>query len=425
MSRKRRRTAVVGSGVAGLTAAYVLGRAHEVTLYEADERIGGHAHTHDLAASDGRMHRVDSGFIVHNRRTYPYLLRLFAELGVATQESEMSMSIRCEGCGIEYAGGRGPAGLLARPRTALRAPYLRMLAGVPRFRRAARLLLDTGDEGEGCGPTLGEFAARGRFSPYFTAHFLTPLVSAVWSCDPVTAMRYPARYLFRFLDHHGMLAIGRSPVWRTVTGGSREYVDRAVKQLAAVRTSTPVRALRRHPDGVDIVTEDGATEEYDAVVVATHPDQALRLLADPSHEERRTLGAFRYSRNPTLLHTDVSLLPRSRGARASWNYLMPSCEATADRVTVSYDMNRLQRLRAPDTYVVTLNGADRVDEHRVLAGMVYEHPVYTPESVTAQARLPALSGPVIAFAGAYHGWGFHEDGCRSGAQAAAALGVTW
>ncbi|MGW5271819.1 NAD(P)/FAD-dependent oxidoreductase [Streptomyces sp. NPDC004044] len=425
MARNRQRTAVVGSGVAGLTAAYVLGRAHEGTLYESDERIGGHAHTHDIAASGGRSHRVDSGFIVHNRRTYPYLLRLFAELGVATQESEMSMSIRCEGCGIEYAGGRGPAGLLARPGTALRVPYLRMLAEVPRFHRAARLLLDTGDEGEGSGPTLGEFAARGRFSPYFTAHFLTPLVSAVWSCDPVTAMRYPARYLFRFLDHHGMLAVGGSPVWRTVTGGSREYVDRAVKQLTAVRTSTPVRAVRRHPDGVDIVTEDGATEQYDAVVVATHPDQALRLLADPTHDERRTLGAFRYSRNPTLLHTDVSLLPRSRGARASWNYLMPSCEANADRVTVSYDMNRLQRLRAPDTYVVTLNGADRVDENRVLARMVYEHPVYTPESVAAQARLPALSGPVTAYAGAYHGWGFHEDGCRSGAQAAAALGVTW
>ncbi|WP_392669170.1 NAD(P)/FAD-dependent oxidoreductase [Streptomyces sp. LN785] len=423
MARNRRRTAVVGSGVAGLTAAHVLRQAHEVTLYESDDRIGGHAHTHELVAPDGRMHRVDSGFIVHNRRTYPYLLRLFAELGVATQESEMSMSIRCEGCGIEYAGGRGPAGLVARPGTAVRAPYLRMLAEVPRFHRAARRHLAAGDEDGGL--TLGEFAARGRFSRYFTAHFLTPLVSAVWSCDPVTAMRYPARYLFRFLDHHGMLAVGGSPVWRTVTGGSREYVDRAVKQLAAVRTATPVRAVRRHADGVDIVTEDGATEEYDAVVVATHPDQALRLLADPTDEERRTLGAFRYSRNPTLLHTDASLLPRSRAARASWNYLMPSCEASADRVTVSYDMNRLQRLRAPDTYVVTLNGADRVAEDRILARMVYEHPVYTPESVAAQARLPALSGPVTAYAGAYHGWGFHEDGCRSGVRAAEALGVTW
>ena len=427
MSGERRRAAVVGSGVAGLTAAYLLRRTHEVTLYEADERLGGHAHTHDLAASDGRVHRVDSGFIVHNRRTYPNLLRLFEELGVATQESEMSMSVRCEGCGLEYAGARGPAGLLAQPGAALRGPYLRMLAEVPRFHREARALLagaETGTDG-GTGPTLGEFADRGRFSPYFRAHFLTPVVSAVWSCDPVTALRYPARHLFRFLEHHGMLAIGGSPVWRTVTGGSRAYVDRVAKQLSAVRTSTPVRTVRRHGDGVDVVTEDGTTERHDAVVVATHPGQALRLLADPSDEERSVLGAFRYSRNPTLLHTDTRLLPRSRRARASWNYLMPACSADADRVTVSYDMNRLQRLDAPESFVVTLNGADRVDPALVRARMVYEHPVFTPESVAAQARLPALSGPVVAFAGAYQGWGFHEDGCRSGAEAAGALGATW
>ncbi|MFE7758839.1 NAD(P)/FAD-dependent oxidoreductase [Streptomyces sp. NPDC057429] len=423
MTTQRRRTAVVGSGVAGLTAAHVLGRARDVTLHEADERVGGHAHTHDLTSSDGRTHRVDSGFIVHNRRTYPHLLRLFDELGVSTQESEMSMSVRCEGCGLEYAGARGAAGLFARPGAALNGPYLRMLAEVPRFHRAARALLSQ-DAGTAV-MTLGEFAARGRFSPYFTAHFLKPMVSAVWSCDPVTAMRYPARYLFRFLDHHGMLSIGGSPVWRTVTGGSRAYVDRIVEEVHSVRTSTPVRAVRRHSDGVEIVTEDGTTQEYDEVVVATHPDQALRLLADPTEEERRTLGAFRYSRNPTLLHTDTTLLPRSRGAAASWNYLMPSCAADADRVTVSYDMNRLQRLDAPERFVVTLNGADRVDPDLVRARTVYEHPVFTPESVAAQARLPALSGPVTAYAGAYHGWGFHEDGCRSGAEAAAALGVTW
>ncbi|WP_406150509.1 NAD(P)/FAD-dependent oxidoreductase [Streptomyces sp. NBC_01012] len=421
MARERRRTAVVGSGVAGLTAAHILGRAHEVTLLEADERLGGHAHTHDLRSSDGRTHRVDSGFIVHNRRTYPHLLRLFDELGVATQESEMSMSVRCEGCGLEYAGARGAAGLFARPGSLLRGPYLRMLTEVPRFHRAARALLtlpeDTG------AMTLGEFAARGRFSRYFRTHFLTPMVSAVWSCDPATAMRYPARHLFTFLEHHGMLSVGNSPVWRTVTGGSRTYVDRVAERVHSVRTSAPVRAVRRHSDGVEIVTEDGATDDYDAVVVATHPDQALRLLADPTDEERRTLGAFRYSRNPTLLHTDTSLLPRSRGAAASWNYLMPSCAADADRVTVSYDMNRLQRLDAPERFVVTLNGADRVDPDRVLARALYEHPVFTPESVAAQAGLPALSGPVTAFAGAYHGWGFHEDGCRSGVRAAEALGV--
>ncbi|MEU3976214.1 NAD(P)/FAD-dependent oxidoreductase [Streptomyces bacillaris] len=424
MARERRRTAVVGSGVAGLTAAHVLHKAHDVTLYEADDRVGGHAHTHELAASDGRVHRVDSGFIVHNRRTYPHLLRLFGELGVATQESEMSMSVRCEGCGLEYAGARGIAGLLAQPRSALRGPYLRMLAEVPRFHRAARALLEL-PEGPATEMTLGEFTRRGRFSPYFHAHFLTPMVSAVWSCDPVTALRYPARYLFRFLAHHGMLTVGGSPVWRTVTGGSRAYVERVVKQLTAVHTATPVRAVARHADGVELTTEDGTTTPYDSVVIATHPDQALRLLADPTDAERATLGAFTYSRNPTLLHTDTTLLPRSRGARASWNYLMPSCAADADHVTVSYDMNRLQRLDAPERFVVTLNGSDRVDPASVRARMVYEHPVYTPESVSAQARLPALSGPVTAYAGAYHGWGFHEDGCRSGAEAAAALGVTW
>ncbi|NEB18671.1 NAD(P)/FAD-dependent oxidoreductase [Streptomyces coelicoflavus] len=418
-----RRTAVVGSGVAGLTAAYVLGREHRVTLYEADDRLGGHAHTHDLTAPDGRVHRVDSGFIVHNRRTYPNLLRLFGELGVATQQSEMSMSVRCEGCGLEYAGARGPAGLLARPRNALHGPYLRMLAQVPRFHRAARRLLDGGAHDPE--PTLGEFLDREGFSPYFRAHFMTPVVSAVWSCDAATALRYPAPYLFRFLHHHGMLAVGGSPVWRTVTGGSRSYVDRIAERLPDVRTATPVRSVARHADGVDVTAADGTTDTYDHLVVAVHPDQALELLADPTPDEKEVLGALRYSRNATLLHTDTALLPRARGARSSWNYLMPACDAGADRVRVSYDMNRLQRLDAADTYVVTLGGEDRVDPGRVLARMTYEHPVYTPESVAAQRRLPELRTPVTAYAGAYHGWGFHEDGCRSGVEAAAALGVTW
>ncbi|MGW8633109.1 NAD(P)/FAD-dependent oxidoreductase [Streptomyces sp. NPDC055793] len=416
------RTAVIGSGVAGLTAAYVLGHAHHVTLYEADDRLGGHAHTHELTAADGRIHRVDSGFIVHNRRTYPNLLRLFDELGVATQESEMSMSVRCEGCGLEYAGARGPAGLLARPRNALNGRYLRMLAQVPRFHRAARRLL-TADADQAL--TLGEFLDREGFSAYFRAHFMTPVVSAVWSCDALTALRHPAAHLFRFLHHHGMLAVGGSPVWRTVTGGSRTYVDRIAERLPDVRTATPVRSVTRHADGVDVTAADGTTDTYDHLVVAVHPDQALELLADPTPEEKDVLGAFRYSRNATLLHTDTTLLPRARGARSSWNHLMPSCDTGADRVRVSYDMNRLQRLDASDTYVVTLGGEDRVDPDRVLARMTYEHPVYTPESVAAQRRLPGLRTPVTAYAGAYHGWGFHEDGCRSGVEAAEALGVTW
>ncbi|MFR9676577.1 NAD(P)/FAD-dependent oxidoreductase [Streptomyces sp. TR06-5] len=427
MPERRLRTAVIGSGVAGLTAAYVLHKEHEVTLYEADDRVGGHAHTHELADSDGRVHHVDSGFIVHNRRTYPHLLRLFAELDVPTQESEMSMSVRCEGCGLEYAGARGLRGVLAQPRNLLDPSYLRMLAEIRRFHRSAAALLSREEpaEQEHTRQTLGEFLTEGRFSRYFVTHFMTPVVSAVWSCAPGTALRYPARYLFRFLAHHGMLSVTGSPVWRTVTGGSRSYVERVVKQLGAVHTGTPVRAVHRHPDGVALTAEDGTTARYDKIVIATHPDQALRLLGDPTEDEHSVLGAFRYSRNETLLHTDTALLPRSSGARASWNYLMPSCRTPADRVQVSYHMNRLQRLDAADDYVVTLGAEDRVDPGRVLARMVYEHPVYTPESVTAQDRLPELSGPVTAYAGAYHGWGFHEDGCRSGVEAALALGVRW
>ncbi|WP_306319092.1 MULTISPECIES: NAD(P)/FAD-dependent oxidoreductase [unclassified Streptomyces] len=418
----RRRTAVIGSGVAGLTAAHILARTHHVTLYEADDRLGGHAHTHDVTAPDGTDHQVDSGFIVHNRHTYPNLLRLFAELGVATQESEMSMSVRCEGCGLEYAGARGPAGLFARPRNALRPAFVRLLAQVPAFHRAARHHLAREAEQD---LTLGEFLDREGFSRYFRTHFMTPLVSAVWSCDAATAQRYPAAYLFRFLEHHRMLSVGGSPTWRTVTGGSRGYVDRVVRGVHEVHRATPVRAVHRHPDGASLTAADGRTRSYDSVVVATHPDQALRILADATVPEKEVLGAFRYSRNATLLHTDTSLLPRARGARASWNYLMPSCTAGADRVRVSYDMNRLQRLDAPETYVVTLGGEDRVDPARVRARMVYEHPVYTPESVAAQRRLPELNTSTTAFAGAYHGWGFHEDGCRSGVAAAAALGVRW
>ncbi|MBB1244567.1 FAD-dependent oxidoreductase, partial [Streptomyces durbertensis] len=413
-------------GVAGLTAAHVLRRACEVWLYEADPRLGGHAHTHDVTASDGRTHQVDSGFVVHNRRTYPTLLRLFDELGVRTQESEMSLSVRCEGCGLEYAGARGPAGLFARPATSLRPRALRMFAEVPLFHRRARALLVRSAAGPAdAPPTLGAFLDAGGFSRYFRRHFVAPLVSAVWSCPARTALDYPAEYLFRFLDHHGMLTVTGSPRWRTVTGGSREYVRRIAEQLHTVRAGAPVRTVRRFPGGAEVVTEAGQARTFDGVVIAVHPDQALRLLADATPTEKQVLGAFRYSRNPTVLHTDTSVLPRSRRAHASWNYHMATCDDGDRGVRISYDMNRLQRLDATDRYLVTLGSADRVDPSRVLAEMVYEHPVYTVESVAAQQRLPELDSAETAFAGAYHGWGFHEDGCASGARAAGVMGVHW
>ncbi|MFE9969103.1 NAD(P)/FAD-dependent oxidoreductase [Streptomyces sp. NPDC005525] len=416
----RRTVAVVGAGVANLTAAHVLSRSHDVVLYEADARLGGHAHTHELPTAEGGTVRVDSGFIVHNERTYPNLLRLFRELGVATQEAEMSMSVRCDGCGLAYAGARGLRGLLGGGNLR-RGRHLRMLADVPRFHRTARRLLASGDDTQ----TLGSFLEHGGFSPYFVGHFAIPLVSAVWSCAPDTALQYPAAYLFQFLDHHGLLSTTGSPRWKTVTAGSSAYVEKVAKRLASVRTSTPVRAIERGADHARVTTEDEESEVHAAVVVAVHPDQALRMLTDATPDERRVLGAFTYSRNPTLLHRDTTLLPSSPHARASWNYWLPSCTARPGSVQVSYDMNRLQHLPVSEPHIVTLNADGRVDESTVLARMVCEHPEFTPRSVAAQRELPSLATSVTAFAGAYHGWGFHEDGCRSGAEAARALGVSW
>ncbi len=419
--RGRRTVAVVGSGVAGLTAAYELRRTGaDVVLFEADARLGGHAHTQQATGADGRTVPLDTGFLVHNARTYPQLIRLFGEIGVQTRASEMSMSVRCEGCGLEYAGARGPSGLLTAPGHALRGRYLRMLAEVPRFHRAARRLL--ADPGAG-DPSLGEFLAGGGFSRYFLHHFMTPVVAAVWSCAPDLAGGYPARYLFAFLDNHGMLSVTGSPSWRTVVGGSRTYVERIAERIGTVHRAAPVRAVHRHPDAVELVTADGRRTEADAVVIATHADQALRLLAAPTAAEREVLGAFGYSRNPTVLHRDASRLPHAPRARASWNYLMPSCTGGADAVQVSYHLNRLLGLDTAEQYLVTLNEdpARPVAAEHVVSRTVYEHPLYTRESVAAQRRLPELATGRTAFAGAYHGWGFHEDGCRSGVRAAAAL----
>ncbi|MEU0404310.1 FAD-dependent oxidoreductase [Streptomyces sp. NPDC006197] len=417
---RRRSIAVVGAGVAGLTAAYVLSRSYDVVLHEAEERLGGHAHTHRLPTREGGTVQVDTGFIVHNERTYPYLLRLFRELDVPTQDAEMSMSVRCDGCGLEYAGARGARGLLGGG-NAGRPRLLRMLADVPRFHRAARRLLAADDST--C--TFGAFLRRHGFSPYFVQHFALPLVAAVWSCSPGTALQYPAAYLFRFLDHHGLLAVTGSPQWKTVTGGSAVYVGRVAQQIAAIRTGAGVRTVVRGPEHVRVVTAEGRSTEHRAVVIAVHPDQALRLLADPTPLEKDVLGSFLYSSNPTVLHRDTSVLPRGAHARASWNYRLPSCEARPGSVQVSYDMNRLQRLGSAEPHIVTLNPDDRLDDSSVLARMRYEHPIYTPESVAAQQLLPGLTTSVTAFAGAYHGWGFHEDGCRSGVEAARRLGVRW
>jgi uncharacterized protein len=414
-----RSVAVIGSGVAGLTAAYVLSGRDRVTLYEADSRLGGHAHTHFLERADGAVVGVDSAFLVHNDRTYPTLCRLFGELGVATQESEMSMSVRADDTGLEYAGALGIRGLFASWHS-VRPRYLLMLAEITRFHRVATRLLSNGPDDDP--ETLDAFLNRHGFSAFFVEHFITPLVAAVWSCGGDDALRYPARYLFIFLGHHGMLSVFGSPTWRTVTGGSAHYVQAIASRLQEVSIGAPVRSLRRQPDGVLVQAGAAAPRLFDAAVIAVHPDQALLLLDDPSPYERAVLGAIPYSTNHAQLHTDESVLPRHQRARASWNYLITP---EAGHVVVTYDISRLMRINADPRFLVTIGGQDRVDPASVIAEMTYSHPLYSPESVAAQSLLPTLDDDQVAFAGAYHGWGFHEDGAASGLRAARRLGADW
>ncbi|MFI5073887.1 MAG: NAD(P)/FAD-dependent oxidoreductase [Actinomycetales bacterium] len=426
--RERRRVAVVGSGVAGLTAAHVFGSAgRHVTLYEADHRLGGHADTH-LVNVAGRIVAVDTGFIVHNDRTYPTLLRLFDELGVETRDSDMSMSIRVDALGrrgIEYAGALGARGLFPSVRNVLDLGYLRMLTEVKRFHRHATAILASPVDPEGDEETLRAFVARVGLSEYFTTRFLRPLVAAVWSCDPARALDYPARYLFAFLDHHGMLTVFGSPTWRTVVGGSRCYVEKVAAGLDEVRVGRAVTGVVETDDAVWVTDAAGDTHAYDAVVLAGHPHQSLAMLTRPSAAQREVLGAMTYTTNHAQLHTDESVLPTRRAARASWNY-WERPDDDRDPVLVTYDISRLMGIDEPDRrFLVTLGGEDRVDPATVIDTMTYEHPLYTPETLAAQRKLPSITTPRIAFAGAYHGWGFHEDGALSGVVAARHLGVEW
>ncbi|HET6152768.1 MAG TPA: FAD-dependent oxidoreductase [Marmoricola sp.] len=424
-----RRVGIIGSGVAGLTAAYVTSKTARVTLFEADDRLGGHADTHQVPTATGTI-GIDTGFIVHNERTYPTLLRMWAELGVQTQPSDMSMSVRADeahgGRGLEWAGALGPQGLFPTWRNYLRPSYLRMLTEIPRFHRKAKQLLATG---AGDDRTLAQFLADGRFSAYFRQYFMTPLVACVWSCDPAIALEYPARYLFSFLEHHGMLTVFGSPQWRTVVGGSHAYVDKVAAALQAnggtIVLETKVTSVLETAEGVEVTDGSGAVHRFDAVVVATHPDQALGMLAEPTPLQAELLTAMPYSPNMAQLHTDDAVMPRNRKAWASWNQWDRPGQ---DAVTVTYDMTRLMSLpqeAAGTRYFVTLGSTDEIDPAKVIAVRHYAHPIYNPESVAAQQRLPEIDSDRLVFAGAWHGWGFHEDGARSGAAAAERLGFVW
>lgn len=415
------RIAVIGSGISGLTAAWLLSRRHEVTLIEARPRLGGHTHTvvHRSAGTDLAL---DTGFIVFNHETYPHFTRLLEELGVEARTSDMSFAVSCANPDVEYAV-HSLAGLFARRRHLVSPQFYRLVTDILRFGPAGRAALTRPDPAV----TVAEFVAAARLSETFAQLYLLPIVGAIWSSGSVDAAAFPRDALLRFFANHGLLQVRGQPQWYTVRGGSHRYLGPITRPLGErIRLGLPVQALRRGPRGVSVAFADESTESFDAAVVATHADQALAMLERPSDAERELLGAWTYSKNDTWLHTDIRLMPRRRSAWASWNTLVEDLDRPSAGVAVSYHLNRLQGLDTAEDYLVTLNPPQPPNPQRVLRRMTYHHPVYTRESLATQADLPALNGVDRTwYCGAHFGHGFHEDGVASAVAVAEDLGVSW
>jgi len=408
------RIAIVGGGIAGLVAAHRLHPEHEITLYEAESRLGGHTNTVRVDLPD-ETHEIDTGFIVLNDRNYPAFEALLAELGVPTQPSHMSFSVSDHAGDFEYAGT--PRGLFAKPGHLVDRRFLRMIADLRRFNREARALLEAPPAQT---PSLQEFLRAGGYSDWFVHRLIVPQASAVWSADPAQMWSFPAGFLARFFDNHGMLGLRDRPQWRTVVGGSRRYVDAIAQPFSdRIRLAAPVRRIVRDAEGVEIRAEDCETERFDEVVIAAHSDQALAMLGDPSALETELLGAIAYQRNEAVLHTDKRLLPRRRAAWASWNFhLEDASEGNGApgpaHTQLTYWMNNLQSLTSSTDFCVTLNRSEQIDPAKVIRKIEYAHPVYTPDGVAAQDRHAEISGVNRThYCGAYWRWGFHEDGVQS------------
>ncbi len=412
------RIAVVGAGVSGLVTAHVLQRAHDIVVFEADNRLGGHAHTVRVDTADATYH-VDTGFTVFNDRNYPLFERLLSRLGVASQPSHMSFSVSATDRDFEYAATT-PNGLYARRRHLISPAFQRMVLEVPRFQREARALLAGEDERT----SLRDWLQERRFSRAFVERLIVPQAAAVWSADPQQLWRFPARFLAEFFANHGMLGLRDRPRWRTVAGGSARYVEALSAPLGdRIRLGSPVRAVTRDESGVTVSAAYGLPERFDHVVIATHSDQALAMLRDASERERQVLSAIPYQRNEAVLHTDTRLLPRRRRAWASWNYHL--LNDPPPYATVTYWMNNLQGLHAALEFCVTLNRSEAIDPERVIKTISYAHPVYTPESLAAQrARETVCGAGRTHFCGAYWGWGFHEDGVASALRVTERFGMT-
>ena len=451
------RIAIIGTGIAGMAAAYLIRRRHEITVFEQSDYIGGHANTVTVSER-GRPLGVDTGFVVFNPERYPNLVRLFDQLGVATQETDMSFSVHCRCCNLEYSP-QTLRTLFAQKRNLIRPSHYRMIRDGLRAVHDARDFLA---HANGSVRTLAEYIAGRGYSRAFADHLLVPLAAAIWSSAPAETLAMPAEFCLRFFDNHRMLETRDKPTWRTVVGGSREYVRKLTAGFRdRIRLNCGIARVRRSETEVALTDVHGQTHDFDGVVVAAHADQALRMLADPSDAERELLGAFSYSRNATVLHTDRSVLPRRALLHSSWNYELEDCRSYAptnghtsvgqtgasagqpvgpngceagresqvtltDRhVSLSYNMNRLQRLDTDETYCVTLNRQRPIDERQVVGRFDYEHPIFSRTALDAQRRLPELNGARHTwYCGAHFGFGFHEDGLASALAVAKDFGIT-
>ena len=408
------RIAIVGGGVSGLIAAHRLHGRHEITLFEAGRHLGGHTNTVTVERPSGTWH-LDTGFIVLNDRNYPRFREILSGCGVALAPSHMGFSVKGEDEDFEYAGT--PRGVFAQRANLGRPAFWRMLADLIRFNRELAGVGAAGGERR----SLGQFVEEGGYSRWFIERLIVPQASAVWSADPASMWSFPVRFLAEFFANHGMLGLRDRPRWQTVAGGSHRYVQALSRPFAErIRLNSPVRSLRRDEDGVTLALDGGARERFDEAVIACHADQALALLEDASERERELLGSFPYQRNDAVLHTDSSLLPRRRDARQAWNYHLFARPRPA--TTVTYYLNHLQRLDAPEDFCVTLNLSDRIDPAKVIATFEYAHPVYTEAGIAAQARHAEISpARRTRYCGAYWGWGFHEDGVVSALRAVEGL----
>ena len=410
--------AIVGAGISGLVAAYLLSPEHDLTLFEANDYIGGHTHTIDLSRPDGNF-SVDTGFIVFNEKTYPNFIKLIEKLGVAWQPSNMGFSVHCEKTGFTFCPSTFNS-LFAQRKNMVRPSFYRMLWDAIRFRRASAALLHRRDDRL----TLGAYLKKERYSAAFIDYFIIPLGAAVWSAAPDKFLDFPARYFAAFFENHGFLNIRNQPEWRTIQGGSKQYIAPLIAGFKdSIRLNSAVQAVRRHEDGVTLTLGDGNPARFDHVVIAAHSDQALGMLADPSDKEKEILGAIAYQENLTALHTDASLMPAQRVAWASWNYRIPKSDM--ERVALTYNMNLLQSLSSKDTFCVTLNMPAAIAPDTLIRKIIYHHPIYDPKSLAARRRHKEINGIRRTwFCGAYWGYGFHEDGVNSALEVCRHFGKT-